>query len=136
MITSREIRELLARKPEHLYYIISSLLDVNLVFLGEAITEKTTWIRFEAATNEGKRWRWVSCNIDYEQFFNPYFSRHQHFSHPDPLAYTQRLIKYAFKLGYIAEASLCVAALREIQLWELPFENHVPVRDRPDPEVL
>jgi hypothetical protein len=134
MITSREIRELLARKPEHLFYIISSILDVGL---SESLTKKTTWVRFEAATNEGKRWHWVSCHADYEQFFSSTnFSHRQHFSHPDPLAYTQRLIKYAFKLGYIAEASLCVAALREIQLWEPPVENHVPVRDRPDPEVL
>jgi hypothetical protein len=128
MITSREIRELLERNPGHLFYIISTVLDLGMV----KKDDRGAWLLFELFIERHLPWSWDDCHDDYIRHFGgnykPDLTRHAHFTHPDPVAYTRRLIKYAYKLGYPIEASLCAAALRDLKLWELPFENHVSVR--------
>jgi hypothetical protein len=131
MITSREIRELLELNPDLLYYIISSVLDASAV-PGRTKDRPRAWLDFEYATDEPNRWSWDACHETYINWKKdvPVTAHHRHsyFRHPHPVPYTRRLIKYAFKLGYFTEASHCAAALRELKLWEPPFENHVSVR--------
>ena len=128
MITSREIRELLERNPGHLFYIVSTVLDLGMV----EKDDRGAWLLFELFIERHLPWSWDDCHDDYVRHFGtgykPGLTRHTHFTHPDPVAYTRRLIKYAYKLGYFIEASLAAAALRDLKLWELPFENHVSVR--------
>jgi hypothetical protein len=131
MITSREIRELLKRNPQHLYYLVSSILDHGLV-KDPSNPQRGAWLGFEIFIGGSSGWAWSQSHGDYITWFggdySPEKTRHRHFTHRNPVAYTRRLIMYAFKLGYPIEASLCAAALHFMRLWELPLENHVPVR--------
>jgi hypothetical protein len=127
MLTSRQIRELLARNPQNLYYMVSTILDLSEV----RSEHRGCWLQFEVFVEKHVTgWSWDISHRDFVDWKgvparNP---RTKYFAHHDGVAYNKRLFKYAYNLGYLAEASICAAALRELKLWELPVENHVPVR--------